>query len=49
MRLAIIIALCIFWIVLAVYSYKDGNKGMAAAFLFIGFALTGYRLLRWRS
>lgn len=46
MRLAIIFALLIFWLVLAFYRFKQGDNVMGGVFLAVGIALTAYRLRR---
>jgi hypothetical protein len=49
MRLFVIIALAIFWIVLAAYEFKNGNAMLGGVFILVGIALTSYRLMRLRG
>jgi hypothetical protein len=44
MRLVIIIALAIFWLVLAVRAFERGDMVLAGVYIIIGIALTVYRL-----
>jgi len=47
-RLIFIIALAIFWIVMATIEFKHGNAMLGGAFILIGIVLTSLRLMRWR-
>jgi hypothetical protein len=44
MRMVIIIALCIFWLVLAYREYQRGDMLLAGVFVAVGALLTIYRL-----
>jgi len=46
MKYGIIIALAIFWIVMAYRQYQRGDMVMAGVFILAGVALTAYRLRR---
>jgi len=48
MRLFFIIALAIFWIVIAAYEFKQGNAMLGGVFLLVGIVLTSLRLMKWR-
>jgi hypothetical protein len=48
MRLIFIIALAIFWIVIACYEFKKGDPKLGGVFLAIGVVLTTLRLMKWR-
>lgn len=48
MRLIFIIALAIFWIVLACIEFKRGDAKLGGVFLGVGIVLTTLRLMRWR-
>ena len=49
MRLFIIIALAVFWIVLATYEFKQGDAKLGGVFIAIGIVLTSYRLMKLRG
>ena len=46
MRMAVIVALCIFWLVLAYRAFERGDLLLAGVFLAVGVALTAYRLTK---
>lgn len=46
MKIAIIVALAIFWIVMAYRQFERGDMVMAGVFVLAGTALTVYRLRR---
>jgi hypothetical protein len=46
MRTAVIVALCIFWLVLAYRAFQRGDMLLAGVFLAVGIALTAYRLTK---
>ncbi len=46
MRIGIIVALAIFWLVLAYREYQQGDMLLAGVFIIAGIALTIYRLRR---
>ena len=49
MRMFVIVALLIFWIVLAVREFQHGDMLLGFVFVVVGIALTGYRLTRMRG
>ncbi|HVV70409.1 MAG TPA: hypothetical protein VHI52_02755 [Verrucomicrobiae bacterium] len=46
MRMFVIAALCVFWLVLAYREFQRGDMLLAGVFLTVGIALTAYRLTR---
>jgi hypothetical protein len=46
MRTAVIVALAIFWLVLAYRAFQRGDMLLAGVFLAVGIALTAYRLTK---
>jgi len=49
MRTLIIVALCIFWLVLAYREFERGDMLLAGVFLLVGIALTAYRVSKLRG
>lgn len=49
MKLVIIVALAIFWMVLAYREYQVGDSLLAGVFLAVGTLLTAYRLRKLSS
>jgi hypothetical protein len=49
MKTLVIVALCIFWLVLAYRQFERGEMLLAGVFLFVGVALTAYRLSKLRG
>ena len=49
MRTTIIVALCIFWLVLAYRQFQRGDMLLAGVFLLVGIALTAYRVSKLRG
>jgi hypothetical protein len=46
MRTVVIVALAIFWLVLAYRAFQRGDMLLAGVFLAVGIALTAYRLTK---
>ena len=46
MRMLVIVALAIFWLVLAYRAFERGDLLLAGVFLVVGIALTAYRLTK---
>jgi len=44
MKMAVIVILCIFWLAMAFREYQRGDMLLAGIFIFVGIALTTYRL-----
>jgi hypothetical protein len=44
MKMVVIVALCIFWLALAYREFQRGDMLLAGVFVFVGIALTTYRL-----
>ena len=49
MPIAVTLALLLFWVVIAYRQYQRGDVLLAGIFLFVGIALTIYRLRRAQS
>jgi hypothetical protein len=49
MRIAVIVALAIFWLALAYHEFQRGDMLLAGVFILAGIALTTYRLGKLRS
>ena len=49
MRTVVIVALCIFWLALAYREFQRGEMLLAGVFLFVGIALTVYRVSKLRG
>ena len=49
MPIAVTLALLVFWVVIAYRQYQRGDKVLAAVFLFVGIALTIYRIRQAQS
>lgn len=49
MPIAVTLALLVFWLVLAYRQFQRGDMVMAAIFLFVGIALTIYRIRQAQS
>lgn len=46
MKMLVIVALCVFWLVLAYRAFQRGDLLLAGVFLAVGIALTAYRLTK---
>jgi len=44
MNIGIIVILCVFWIVMAIHEFQQGDMVLACTFLLVGAALTTLRL-----
>jgi hypothetical protein len=49
MRIAVIVALCLFWVAMAYREFQRGDMMLAGVFILAGVALTAYRVSRLRS
>jgi len=49
MRIAIIVALAVFWLALAYVEFQRGDMLLAGVFILVGTALTAYRLNKLRN
>ena len=49
MPIAVTLALLLFWVVIAYRQYQRGDMVLAAIFLFVGIALTIYRIRQAQS
>ena len=49
MPIAVTLALLLFWVVIAYRQYQRGDVVLAAVFLFVGIALTIYRIRQAQS
>ena len=49
MPIAVTLALLVFWVVIAYRQYQRGDMVLAGVFLFVGIALTIYRLRQAQS
>jgi hypothetical protein len=49
MPIAVTLGLLVFWVVIAYRQYQRGDRVLAAIFLFVGIALTLYRIRQAQS
>ena len=49
MRIAVIVALAIFWLALAYHEFQNGDMLLAGVFVLAGVALTAYRVSKLRD